>query len=125
VLLLVVLLAGLRVKFLAKCWVALLIQKRLTGLFREASPEDLARIREAELKFDAKMKEMDVDIFELETKDKQDARSHFSGDWTARIIGILSLTGFLGYIFLVTLMPPDQNSDTIVSPCSWVSRRHS
>ena len=89
--------------------------KAIDRAFREASPEDLARIREAELKFDAKMKEMDVDIFELETKDKQDARSHFSGDWTARVIGILSLTGFLGYIFLVTLMPPDQNSDTIVS----------
>lgn len=83
--------------------------------FRAAGPEDIARIREAELKFEAKMKEMDVDIFELETRDKQDARSHFSGDWTARAIGLLSLTGFLGYIFLVTLMPPDQNSDTIVS----------
>jgi hypothetical protein len=42
------------------------------------------------------MKEMDVDIFELETKDKQDARSHFSGDWTARIIVILSLPVSLG-----------------------------
>lgn len=83
--------------------------------FRDASPEDLVRIKEAELKFEAKMKEMDVDLYALETADKQNARSHFSGDWTARLIGILSLTGFLAYIFMVTLQPPDANSDTIVS----------
>ena len=80
-----------------------------------ATAEDLFKIKEAELKYAAKMKELGVDMFELETKDKQDARAHFSSDWTARAIGLLSLTGFLGYIFLVTLLPPDQNSDTIVS----------
>ena len=87
------------------------IEKRM----QTATAEDLFKIKEAELKYAAKMKELGVDMFELETKDKQDARAHFSSDWTARAIGLLSLTGFLGYIFLVTLLPPDQNSDTIVS----------
>ena len=82
---------------------------------RSASPAELAKLKEAELKFEAQMKEMEVDVFELETKDKQDARTYFSGDWTARVIGITSLLGFLGYIFLVTIQPPDSNSDTIVS----------
>lgn len=85
-----------------------------TGL-REASPETLAKIKEAELSFEARMKELDVDIFALETADKQSARSYFATDWTPRLIGILSLVGFLSYIFLVTIQPPDANSDTIVS----------
>ena len=69
--------------------------KAIDKAMREAGPEELVRIREAELKFEAKMKEMDVDIFELETKDKQDARTHFSTDWTARLIGIVMVVFFL------------------------------
>jgi hypothetical protein len=61
------------------------------------------------------MKELEVDVFELEVDDKQDARKKFSKDWTPRILGTVTLTGFFGYIFLVTLQPPDSTSDTIVS----------
>ena len=61
------------------------------------------------------MKELDVDLFALETADIQNARSTFSKDWTSKIIGVLIICGFLGYIFTVTIMPPSENSDTIVS----------
>ena len=71
--------------------------------------------KEAELKFEADMKKMEVDVFALETADKQDARKAFSKDWTARIIGIATIGGFLGYIFLVTLQPPEQNSEALIN----------
>ena len=61
------------------------------------------------------MKELDVNLFDIETKDKQDARTKFSKDWTARIIGIAMVAGFLGYIFLVTLQPPEQNSEALIN----------
>ena len=61
------------------------------------------------------MKELDVDVFKLETEDKQDARGRFSKDWTARIMGLAVLGGFLGYIFLVTLQPPEQNSEALIN----------
>ena len=61
------------------------------------------------------MKELDVDVFALEVQDKQDARSKFNKDWTARIMGIATLGGFLGYIFLVTLQPPEQNSEALIN----------
>ena len=80
-----------------------------------ASPEQLVEIKKAELEFEAKLAEMEIDLFALETKDVQDARKSFAGDWTPRVFGLFSLCGFLGYIFLVTLQPPDANSDTIVS----------
>ena len=61
------------------------------------------------------MKELDVDVFKLETQDKQHARGMFSKDWTARIIGLFTIGGFLGYIFLVTLQPPEQNSEALIN----------
>ena len=61
------------------------------------------------------MKELDVELYNLETQEKQDARKTFSKDWTARIIGIAMVGGFLGYIFLVTLQPPEQNSEALIN----------
>ena len=89
--------------------------KSISTAMQQATPEQLAEIKKAELDFEAQMKKMDVDIFNLETADVQDARQAFKGDWTPRVFGLFSLCGFLGYIFLVTIQPPDANSDTIVS----------
>ena len=61
------------------------------------------------------MKELEVDVFKLEVADTQDARKAFSKDWTTRIMGIATLGGFLGYIFLVTLQPPEQNSEALIN----------
>ena len=81
----------------------------------EASPEQLAEVKKAELDFEAKMKELEVDIFALETQDKQDAREKFGKDWTPKILGTAVMAGFLGYIFLVTLQPPEQNSEALIN----------
>ena len=80
-----------------------------------ATPEQLLEIKKAEKEFETKMKELDVDLYKLETQEKQDARKTFSKDWTARIIGIAMVGGFLGYIFLVTLQPPEQNSEALIN----------
>jgi len=58
---------------------------------------------------------LDVDLFALETADIQSARGMFSKDWTARIIGITVVGGFMGYIFLVTIQPPEQNSEALIN----------
>jgi len=89
--------------------------KAISTAMQNATPEQLAEIKKAELDFEAQMKQMDVDIFALETADVQDARKAHKGDWTPRVFGLLALIGFLSYIFLVTIQPPDANSDTIVS----------
>jgi hypothetical protein len=75
----------------------------------------LLEIKKAEKDFEVKMKELNVDVFKLETQEKQHARSMFSKDWTARIIGIAMIGGFLGYIFLVTIQPPEQNSEALIN----------
>jgi len=81
----------------------------------QASAEDLAKIREAELEFEAKMQQMEVDVFALETADKQDARKYFNKDWTARFIGILMVLFFCSYIGMITIMPPEQNSMELIN----------
>lgn len=90
-------------------------ERSVTKAVQAASPEQLAEIKKAELSFEARMKELDVDIFNLETQDKQDARKHFAKDWTAKLIGLIMVTFFCGYIAMITLMPPEQNSMELIN----------
>ena len=89
--------------------------KAINKAIQSATPEQMLELKKAEQSFELQMKELEVDVFKLETQDKQDARSRFSKDWTARIIGIATLGGFLGYIFLVTLQPAEQNSEALIN----------
>ena len=89
--------------------------KSLEQAMNNLTAEQMAELKMAEQDFKVQMKELEVDVFALEVDDKQDARKKFSKDWTPRILGTVTLAGFFGYIFLVTVQPPDANSDTIVS----------
>ena len=81
----------------------------------KATPEQLTEIKKAELDFEARMKELDVDLYALQTQDTADARKHFAKDWTARFLAIALCCLFAGYIILVTILPPDQNRDAIIN----------
>ena len=81
----------------------------------EATPEQMLELKKAEQSFEVQMKELDVDVYKLEIADTQDARSKFSKDWTARIMGVATVGGFLAYIFLVTIQPPEQNSEALIN----------
>tara|TARA_R100000664_G_scaffold4380_1_gene8927 strand:- start:6168 stop:6647 length:480 start_codon:yes stop_codon:yes gene_type:complete len=89
--------------------------KAINAAVSAATPEQLLELKKAEQEFELQMKELEVDVFALETKDKQDARSKFSKDWTTRFMGMITLSGFMGYIFLVTLQPPEQNSEALIN----------
>jgi|TARA_R100000541_G_scaffold385_1_gene3278 hypothetical protein len=89
--------------------------KSIETAMQSATPEQLVEIKKAELDFEKKMAELEVDVFALEAQDVKDARQAHKGDWTPRVVALVALVGFVGYIFLVTIQPPDANSDTIVS----------
>lgn len=82
---------------------------------QEITPEQLAAIKEAELEFEAKMKQMDVDVFALAVQDTQDARKYFAKDMTSKIIALSMIAGFLGYIYLITVADPDDNPMEIIN----------
>ena len=89
--------------------------KAIEKAVQEATPEQMLELKKAEQEFELQMKELDVDVFKLEVGDTQDARKTFSKDWTARIVGVSVVGGFMGYIFLVTLQPPEQNSEALIN----------
>ena len=89
--------------------------QKIEKAMQQATPEQLAEIKKAELDFKVRMKELEVDVFALETKDIQHARDSFSEDWTARSIAIISILLFGGYVFLVTLQPADDNDLNVVN----------
>ena len=90
-------------------------EKSVEKAIKQATPEQLMELKKVEVDFETKMQEMKVDVFALEAEEKKHARTVFSKDWTARIIGIAVIAGFLGYIFLVTLQPPEQNSEALIN----------
>ena len=90
-------------------------QKAVEKAIQQATPEQLLELKKVEKDFEVKMKELDVDLYALETKDIQDARTKFSKDWTSRIMGLVVVGGFMGYIFLITLQPPEQNSEALIN----------
>lgn len=89
--------------------------QKMEKALAQATPEQLAEIKKAELDFEVRMKELEVDVFALETKDIQNARDSFSEDWTARAIAIMSILLFGGYVLLVTLQPADDNDLNVVN----------
>lgn len=88
---------------------------KIERALQQATPEQLAEIKKAELKFEVKMKELEVDVFELETKDVQNARNNFAQDWTARVIGLIMVMFFCGFITLITLEPPGSTSMELIN----------
>ena len=83
----------------------------------EDEPEKASLIQEADREFADKIKELEINLeaFKGETEDRQDARRAFKEDITSKVFAIISLVGFIGYIFMVTLQPPDSNDNAIVN----------
>ena len=83
----------------------------------EDEPEKASLIQEADREFADKIKELEINLeaFKVETEDRQDARRAFKEDITSKVFAIISLVGFIGYIFMVTLQPPDSNDNAIVN----------
>ena len=90
-------------------------EKSIEQAVQAASPEQLAGIKTAEFDFKARMKELDVDVFKLETEDIQNARMAFKGDWTPKFIAVACVLFFGAYIALVTLQAPDSTDSGIVN----------
>ena len=66
--------------------------------------EQMVELKKAEKDFQLQMKQFEIDIYSLETQDTQNAREKFSGDWTPKFLGSLTVVGFIGYIFISLLL---------------------
>ena len=83
----------------------------------EREPEKAVLLKEADTEFKDRIKEMEIDLesFKSELEDRQHARETFKNDWTPKVFGILALLLYGAYVLTVTIMPHDQNDETIIS----------
>jgi len=95
-------LAGMAVKTLSN---ALLgtpngSEEDVTEALMNATPEQLARLKEVDATFKARMKELDIDLEKIAAGDRADARDREAktGDWTPRVLAFGITTGFFGIL---------------------------
>ena len=83
----------------------------------EREPEKAVLVKQADSEFRSKIREMEINLesFKTEVEDRKDARVKFSTDWTPKVFSILTLLLYGGFVVIVTLMPHDQNDETIIS----------
>ena len=80
-----------------------------------AGPEKIEEIKAVDQEFALKMKQLDIDVFTKQVEDVQNARKVFGNDPIPKVFAMVALVGFLGYVFLVTTMPPESNDDAIIN----------
>ena len=83
----------------------------------QTQPEKAVLVQQADGDFKDRIREMEIDLesFKAEVDDRKDARAKFSDDPTPKVFAVISLMGFLAYIFMVTIQPPDANDDGVVN----------
>ena len=83
----------------------------------EREPDKAVMVREADKDFKNRIREMEIDLesFKTEVEDRKDARENFSTDWTPKVFSVLTLLLYGAFVMIVTLMPHDQNDETIIS----------
>ena len=83
----------------------------------EREPEKAILVKEADNDFKGRIREMEIDLesFKTEVQDRQHARETFKDDWTPKVFGILALILYGAYVMAVTILPHDQNDETIIS----------
>ena len=83
----------------------------------ETQPEKAVLVKQADADFQNRLKEMEINLesFKTEVEDRKDARKTFGDDPVPKIFAMVALIGFLGYVFMVTIQPPDANDDGVVN----------
>jgi len=76
----------------------------LSAAIGMASPEMLAKIKQAESDFQVRMRELDIDVDRIAAADRDSARKRESASrdsWTPRIIGGMTLMAFIWSVWAV------------------------
>lgn len=83
----------------------------------EREPEKAVVLKQADKEFKDRIREMEIDLeaFKTEVGDRKDAREKFSDDLTPKVFCLLALILYGAYVMVVTIMPLDANSETVIS----------
>ncbi len=83
----------------------------------EREPDKAVLVKQADEDFKLKIREMEIDLesFKTEVEDRKDARAAFATDLTPKLFSVLTLLLYGAFVLMVTMMPHDQNDETIIS----------
>ena len=83
----------------------------------EREPDKAVLVKQADEDFKLKIREMEIDLesFKTEVEDRKDARAAFSTDLTPKLFSVLTLILYGAFVLMVTMLPHDQNDETIIS----------
>ena len=79
----------------------------------QKEPDKLSVITDVEN--EVKKMNIELESYKTEVDDRKHARETFKNDWTPKVFGILALLLYGAYVLTVTIMPHDQNDETIIS----------
>lgn len=109
-------LAGTATKFIAESLLGNVnaTETDIEAFVLGANPDELTKLRGMENDFKVKMKELNVDVLKIETKDMQSARKMHSGNTFVPILTLM-LTAMvaLGAWVLIHLAVPDENQSIL------------
>ena len=83
-------------------------EEAVTQALETATVEQRQALSEADQAFAIRMRDLDIDSFKVQTEDVQNARETHKGLIFPQLFASAFLLLFFGYIFLITVSPPQQ-----------------
>lgn len=110
-------LGGVAVNVIAKALDVEPNERAIEAAITSGSPEVLSKLKDAELEFLAKCKELDIQIEQIQAQDRQDARARQerTGDYAPHVFLVIALAlfGLELYLIFKGYMPSDESAKTI------------
>jgi len=82
---------------------------------KSPTPEQLLEIKKAELDYQEKLKELDIDMQKVTNADIQSARTVFAKDWTPKVFAMGILVGFFCFVFYIVSSPWSREMEPIMN----------
>lgn len=80
-------------------------EKDVEKALKQATPEQLLALKQADNDFAVRMKELDIDLERIAASDRDSARRREAQvrDWMPRVLAFVIVAGFMGTVFMVLL----------------------
>jgi len=108
--------SGMAIKFLADKFLGNpdATEIELAGAIQNSTPEQILALKQLDQDFAIKMKELDIDVFRLETADRQNARELFKVNiWPQVILSGLFVVGYFSIMGLLVWMHDTHFDDRV------------
>jgi hypothetical protein len=91
-------------------------EREIGQALENATPDQIVSIKKAEYDFNIKLKELDINLEEIDAKDRDSARKReiALGDNTPAVLATCITVGFFGLLFLIIFYPiPNEAKDIL------------